>query len=138
MEECDLCRGNQGFALVDFIGSLVDQLVTPIDPIPTNKNKASVDHNRFLEVQKPLYRADRYMNDEKRECSRGACKVCSNNVRTFCFDCKVIFHQAGKNGIIVNRFFFTHTVIYSLRVNYIFSKLSQVACTLAKIMQISF
>ena len=28
MRECDLCRGGKGFALVDFIGSLVDQLVT--------------------------------------------------------------------------------------------------------------
>ena len=47
-----------------FIGSLVDQLVTPMDPIPTNKKKAFVDHNRFLEVHKPVYRADKYMNDE--------------------------------------------------------------------------
>jgi hypothetical protein len=61
---CSLRRGDKGFALVDFIGSLVDQLVTPMDPIPTNKKKASVDHNRFLEVHKPVYRADKYMNDE--------------------------------------------------------------------------
>jgi len=36
VKECDLCRGGKDFALVDFIGSLVDQLVTPMDPIPTN------------------------------------------------------------------------------------------------------
>jgi hypothetical protein len=36
-----------------------------MDPIPANKKKASVDHNRFLGVHKPVYRADKYMNDEK-------------------------------------------------------------------------
>jgi hypothetical protein len=89
MKEGGLRRGDKGFALLDFIGILVDQLVTPMDPIPTNKKKASVDRNRFLGVHEPEYRAEKWMNDGKRECNRRACQVCSNRVKTFCVDCKV-------------------------------------------------
>ena len=89
VKEGGLSRCDKGFALMDFIGLLADELVTPMAPIPTSKKKKAVDENRFIGLHTPNYCQEKLQVSGKRLWCRRACRECSKQVHSFCITCNV-------------------------------------------------